>query len=366
MALPNGISSKQELLEAQAHVWNHIYSYINSMSLKCAIQLGIPDAIHKHGNPITLSQLADALNINKAKSHGLFRLMRILVHSGFFDKVKVKVKVEGEDEEEEEDAYSLTPASRLLLRSEPLSVAPFALAMSDPVYTETWHHLSEWFRNDAVAAFDTKYGMTFPEYAVADDRLNVLFNEAMACDAGFVNSILTTECREIFDGLESMVDVGGGTGATAKGIAAAFPGMECTVLDLPNVVGGLKGSENLSFVSGDMFDFIPHADAIFMKFILHDWNDEECVKILKKCKEAISRSNNSCRKIILVEIVMEDEKETHEATETKLFFDMQMLAIITGKERSEKEWGKLFFDAGFTNYKITRVLGLRSVIEVFP
>lgn len=102
------------------------------------------------------------------------------------------------------------------------------------------------------------------------------------------------------------------------------------------------------------------------QFILHDWNDEDCVKILRKCKEAIAPSNNSSRKIILVEMVMEDEEETDEATETKLFFDMQMLAIITGKERSEKEWAKLFFDAGFQNYKITRVLGLRSVIEVFP
>ncbi|KAL1561676.1 Xanthohumol 4-O-methyltransferase [Salvia divinorum] len=64
MASLNVVDSSQDLLEAQAHVWNHIFSYINSMALRSALELGIPDAIHKHGKPITLSQLAGALCIN--------------------------------------------------------------------------------------------------------------------------------------------------------------------------------------------------------------------------------------------------------------------------------------------------------------
>ncbi|KAK4424696.1 8-hydroxyquercetin 8-O-methyltransferase [Sesamum alatum] len=50
-----------ELLEAQAHIWNHVFNFINSMSLKCATELGIPDVIHKHSSPITLLELVDAL-----------------------------------------------------------------------------------------------------------------------------------------------------------------------------------------------------------------------------------------------------------------------------------------------------------------
>ncbi|CBI21923.3 unnamed protein product, partial [Vitis vinifera] len=70
-----------------------------------------------------------------------------------------------------------------------------------------------------------------------------------------------------------------------------------------------------------MFEAIPPADAILLKWILHDWNHDECVKILKRCRDAIP---------------------------------------------SKEKGGKLFFDAGFSGYKITPMLGLRSLIEVYP
>ncbi|MGV7343384.1 methyltransferase family protein, partial [Mycobacterium kansasii] len=52
-----------EVLKAQAHVWNHLFNFINSMSLKCVVQLGIPDIVHSYGRPMTLSQLVAALSI---------------------------------------------------------------------------------------------------------------------------------------------------------------------------------------------------------------------------------------------------------------------------------------------------------------
>ncbi|KAK6120695.1 hypothetical protein DH2020_045558 [Rehmannia glutinosa] len=362
MALPNGIvESTHELLDAQAHVWNHIFSFINSMSLNCAIELGIPDIINEHGKPMTLSQLVNALPINKLKSDGLCRLMCILTHSKFFIKAKIS-----EDGNEDEDGYCLTPASRLLLRDEPLSLLPSARAMLDPILIDPWHHVSEWFQNDCSSSFVTKHGMTFWEYVGVEERFNRMFNDAMASDAHFVVSVVTKECKQVFEGLKSMVDVGGGTGLVAKGIADAFPDLKCVLLDLPRVVAGMEGDKNLSYVSGDMFESIPQADAVFLKWIFHDWTDEESVKLLRKCNEAIISSKNNGKKVIIVEMIVDDKKEDHEATETKLFFDMLMMVDATGKERTEKEWAKLFVAAGFTSYKITRVLGLRSVIEVFP
>ena len=99
--------------------------------------------------------------------------------------------------------------------------------------------------------------------------------------------------------------------------------------------------------------------------VLHDWTDEECVKILKKCKEAITSKGKEGR-VIIIDIVMESEKKDDESVETKLFFDMWMMVLVTGKERNEKEWAKLIFSAGFNDYKITPALGLRSIIEVYP
>jgi hypothetical protein len=65
-------------------------------------------------------------------------------------------------------------------------------------------------------------------------------------------------------------------------------------------------------------------------------------------------------------MMMENQKGEDESIETQIFFDMLMMILVTGQERNEKEWAKLFSDAGFSNYKITPILGLRSIIEVFP
>lgn len=102
-----------------------------------------------------------------------------------------------------------------------------------------------------------------------------------------------------------------------------------------------------------------------MKWILHDWNDEECMKILKNCKEAISKKGKR-GKVIIIDVVIGNEKGDSESIETKLFYDLEMMALLGGKERDEKEWAKLIFSVGFSNYKITPVLGLRSLIEVYP
>ena len=101
------------------------------------------------------------------------------------------------------------------------------------------------------------------------------------------------------------------------------------------------------------------------QWILHDWNDEECVKILKKCKEAIT-SDGKKGKVIIIDMMRENKKRDSESIETQLFFDMLMMVLVTGTERDEKEWAKLFADAGFSDYKITPILGLRSLIEVYP
>ena len=101
---------------------------------------------------------------------------------------------------------------------------------------------------------------------------------------------------------------------------------------------------------------------------MHDWSDEESVKILKKCKEAISSKGNQKGKIIIIDMMVENKNadDDEESYETQLFFDLLMMVLVTGRERNETEWAKLFQDAGFSNYKITPILGLRSLIEVYP
>ncbi|KAF9661711.1 hypothetical protein SADUNF_Sadunf19G0097000 [Salix dunnii] len=357
MHLAEGNLHGAELLQAQAHVWNHILNFINSMSLKCAVELGIPDLIHNHGKPMTLSELVDVLPIHPSKAPFVYRLMRILVHSGFFAQQIVSGNTEGE-------GYVLTNASQFLVKDNPLSVAPFLLAMLDPILTQPWHHVSAWFQNDVPTPFDTAHERSFWEYASHEPKLNHFFNEAMASDARIVSSVMINECKGVFEGLNSLVDVGGGTGTLAKAIAKEFQHLDCTVFDLPHVVADLEGSENLKYLGGDMFEAIPQADAILLKWILHDWNDEECVKILRQCKEAIKGRGGG--KVIIIDMVVENNKVEAGSTETQFFFDMLMMILVTGKERNRNEWSKLFSDAGFSSFKINPVLGLRSLIEVYP
>ncbi|KAL2493953.1 O-methyltransferase family protein [Forsythia ovata] len=165
MALPHGGEKSTELLNAQAHVWNHIFNFINSMSLKCAVQLGILDIIHKDGKSMTLAELVEALPMNKAKAQSVPRLMRILIHLRFFMKAKIS-------NGKEETGYWITPTYRLLLKDKPLSVAPFLLAMHDPVLTEPWHYLSALFENENSTPFDTTHGRMLWEHAGQEPRLN--------------------------------------------------------------------------------------------------------------------------------------------------------------------------------------------------
>ncbi|KAF2283281.1 hypothetical protein GH714_043638 [Hevea brasiliensis] len=192
----------------------------------------------------------------------------------------------------------------------------------------------------------------------------------MAIDSSLIGRAVVVKCKEVFQGLNSLVDVAGGTGNMAKAIADAFPDLKCTVLDLPHVVADLQGSKNLNFLGGDMFKAVPPADAILLKWTLHDWPDEECAKILKNCKEAITRNGKQQGgKVIIIDMVMGNQtwdSDDDKITEAQLLFDMEMMVCGIGKERNEKEWAKLFFDAGFSNYKINPVLGPRALIEVYP
>ncbi|KAL2936249.1 Trans-resveratrol di-O-methyltransferase [Bienertia sinuspersici] len=233
------------------------------MALKCAIELGIPDAIHKHGESMTLFELANTLSLHPDKAPSLSRL---LVHSNFFAKRVILSTGE--------EAFDLTVNSQILLKDHPQTLAPFALMMLDPILTEPSYHFSSWFRNEDESAFHIIHGRSLWEHAACVPTLNKRFTEAMASDAKFIAILLLTndEFKGLMVGLESLVDVGGGDGTMTKAIAGVFQGIACTVYDLPHVVNGLESSSygtgrSLTYVGGDMFEAIPSAQAVLLKVL---------------------------------------------------------------------------------------------------
>ncbi|XP_041028002.1 trans-resveratrol di-O-methyltransferase-like [Juglans microcarpa x Juglans regia] len=362
MDLVNGEGASDELSRLQSHLYKNILSFTDSMSLYCAIQLGIPDIIHNHGQPITLKQLASKLRIHPQKTSCMHRLMRLLVHSGFITKTAPVVHEDQEGEEEE--AYALTASSRVVLEDKVTGLSPLVQAILDPAVVNSWYSLGDWFRGTELTPFVKEHGMGFFDYCKQNPEYGVAFDEGMASDSRLMSKVIK-DYKTIFEGLDSLVDVGGGSGTVSRIISEAFPHIKCTVFDLPHVVANLPDDKNLKYVGGDMFQSIPAADAILMKWILHDWSDEECIDILKRCKEAI-RSKGKDGKIIIIDVVINEEEEQHDITKAKLFSDALMMILVTGKERTKKEWEKLFLDAGFSHYKIVAPYGLKSLIEVYP
>ncbi|KAJ8626108.1 hypothetical protein MRB53_019415 [Persea americana] len=320
MEVTNGGEGAHELLQAQAHVFTHTFNFVSSMALKCAVELGVPDIIHNHGRRMTLSKLTDALPVTPSKIAHVKRLMRLLVHLSFFALQK---------NEDGEEGYVLTPSSRLLLNESRTGLSPLLLMQLDPVMFSPWNVISKWFQGKEALVMETATDMGLWEYVAKNPE--AMFNGAMASDSRIILEVLVKECGWAFQRVGSIVDVGGGTVDSAMTIAKAFSHIECTVLDLPHVVRDVPKTTDRDFVGGDMFQSIPIADAVFIKWILHDWSDENCVKILAKCKESIPSKEEG-----------------------------------GGKERDEQEWRKIFMDAGFNQYKMAPVLGSRSVIELYP
>ena len=102
----------------------------------------------------------------------------------------------------------------------------------------------------------------------------------------------------------------------------------------------------------------------FFQWIFHDWSDDECIKILKNCKQAIP-SRDVGGKIIIIDIVVGSKSSDTKLLETQVIYDLHLMKI-GGVERDEQEWKKIFLEAGFKDYKIMPVLGLRSIIELYP
>ena len=102
---------------------------------------------------------------------------------------------------------------------------------------------------------------------------------------------------------------------------------------------------------------------ILLQWVLHDWSDEHCIKILKNCRKAISEKIG---KVIIVDIIL--EKDNNDLfDETHIVIDLLMMALTSGgKERTELEWKKLLEEGGFPRYKIIKIPTVSSIIEAYP
>ncbi|KAG4153179.1 hypothetical protein ERO13_D04G169000v2 [Gossypium hirsutum] len=345
---------EEEEARAEVDIWNYVFGYAKIAVVKCAIELGIANVIENYGSPMSLSELATALRCEPSR---LYRIMRFMVHDRIFKQEPINQHTVG---------FSSTPLSRCLLKGGEKSMAAFILLMSSPTCLAPWHSLSARVleTGNNISPFEVANGKDLWSYTEANPDFRELFNNAMGCDARLTVQATIEGCPEVFNGVESLVDVGGGNGTALSLLVKAFPWIRGINFDLPHVVAVAAKSDSIENVGGDMFMSIPNADAVFLMWVLHDWDDEECIEILKKCREAIPEDKG---KVIIVEAVLEEDKEGDELGGVGLMLDTALMAITNkGKERTLKEWSYVLRQSGFTRFNVKPTRAVQFVIEAYP
>ncbi|GFY81785.1 O-methyltransferase 1 [Actinidia rufa] len=240
-----------------------------------------------------------------------------------------------------ERLYGLAPVCKFLIKNEDgASIAPLVLMHHDKM--ESWYHLKDAVL-DGEIAFNKAYGMSAFQYQGTDPRFNKVFNLGMS-NLSTIIMKKVLDSYQGFEGLTTIVDLGGGTGASLNMILSKYPTIKGINFDLPHVIEDAPSYPGVEHVGGDMFVSVPNGDAIFMKSICHDWSDEHCSVFLKNCYDALP--NNG--KVIVAEYILPVAPNTSLATKSVVDTDVIMLAHTQGgKERTEKEFEALAKGAGF-------------------
>jgi cyclopropane fatty-acyl-phospholipid synthase-like methyltransferase len=176
-----------------------------------------------------------------------------------------------------------------------------------------------------------------------------MFNAAMTD----MTRLVTPEVLRAYDfgAISHLMDVGGGSGELIGAVARKYPDIRGTVFDLPRCAEvanrhfdhlGISG--RATFLAGDFFQSIPSgADAIILKSVIHDWNDERSGIILRNCRQALPKDGT----ILLVERLMPESPGVSDEDKAHAMSDLNMLRGPGGRERTEKQYHRLLTESGF-------------------
>lgn len=331
-ATPKEIPPPLQMLQVMSGFWVSRCVYI-------AAKLGIADLL-KDG-PQTAEELADA---SGAHAPSLFRVLRALA--------AVDVLTQSDD-----NRFGNTPMSETLIDG-PSSLRWFAMTELGEEHYPAWGELMHSVRTGEIA-FDKAFGEPVWEFFGKHAENARIFNNAMSGMTAQAEAALHAAYK--FEGMKTIMDVGGGHGGLIRSILERNPDMRGILFDSPQVIAGAQPklaaagiANRCQVVGGNFFESVPEgADAITMKWIIHDWNDQQSIAIMKNCARALPPNG----KLILIEAVVPPGDEMHFAK----FIDLNMLVMTGGKERTAEEFRQLYEAAGF---KLTRIVATESPFSV--
>ncbi|GMI97419.1 caffeate O-methyltransferase 1, O-methyltransferase 1, O-methyltransferase 3 [Hibiscus trionum] len=333
-------------------------SLVFPMSMHTAVQLDVFEIIAKAGPDAKLSskEIDTRLPIKNSEAPSMLdRILRVLASHGI-----VGCSVADDEKGDPQRLYSLTPVSKFFVRNEDgVSLGPLMALMQDKMSIDCWSQLK-----DAIiegVPFDRAHGMNAFEYNGMDPRINQVFNTAMINHTTLVLSKILHNYNG-FEQVGCLVDVGGGLGITLSLITSKYPSIKGINFDLPHVIQHAPAYPGVEHVGGDMFESVPKGDAILLKWNLHNWSDDDCVKLLKNCYNAIPEDG----KVVVVEAVVPVVPEANAYSRDVTQMDMLMMTVnLGGKERTKPEFEALACKAGFSGIRYECFVCNLSVMEFF-
>lgn len=242
-----------------------------------------------------------------------------------------------------------------LRKDAPGSLRGMALALTNRSHWLPW--------GEFVAAVRTGHsqtrevlGLPFFEYLQQNPELAVEFTGAM-------EGVTALWARDVVGRLDTndvalAVDVGGANGALMRLLQQANPALRGIVFDRPDFAAGVAADitgDRIEVVGGDFFEALPAADLYLLKFILHDWDDESCVRILSRCREAMAPGG----RIAIIDFLIRDRDDPG----VMALMDLNMLAVVTGKERTLAEYDALLAKAGLRRTAVRTSDSPQTIIE---
>ncbi|WMV31955.1 hypothetical protein MTR67_025340 [Solanum verrucosum] len=258
--------------------------------------------------------------------------------------------------------YSLTPLSRnLVSNKDEVSIAPTFLFINDQAMVNSWFYLKDAILEGEVP-FNKAHGMGVFEYHEKNSRYAEVTNKSTQT----LNKITITKILETYNGFQEvkqLVDVGGALGSTMASIVSKYPHIKGVNFDLPHVIKDAPAYPGVEHVSGDMFQSVPQGDVIFMKHVIHDWDDDDCIKILKNCWKSLPNFG----KVVLVEHIKPNNPQTNDFFSKNAFFLDVFLMVVTpgGKERTMEEFEILAKKSGFSSFKVINSAFLIWIMELY-
>jgi hypothetical protein len=307
----------------------------------CSIaELGVADHVQE-GAPQPVAKLAQ---LTGAHEESLYRMLRFTAGYGVFREIRHRV-------------FEHTPLSASLRTDAAGSFRP-AAQMFHRIFPawEGLHHAVQ----TGESSFQKVFGQPLFDYIGQHEELAPIFDAGMTAFHGHETYAMLDAYD--FGDIETLADIGGGNGSLLVATLRRYPRLKGILYDLGHVVGRTREvlhkaalETRCSVIEGNFFDSVPAgADAYLMRHIIHDWTDEQSVKILGNCRKVVPPRG----RILLVEFEVGSANEASLGKDA----DMLMLAFPGGKERTREEYGALFEQSGF---RLTNVTPTKSAVCVF-